>query len=84
MYGLHAGNRHELMYMQFTFDNPTATPLRRIVVTCLLSLIFAINLLTPCESSISTGLERPYAFRVLNFLNKDTEVGSSFLQQSLN
>jgi hypothetical protein len=31
-------------------------------MTCLLSLMFAINLLTPCESSISTGLERPYAF----------------------
>jgi hypothetical protein len=63
MYGLHAGNRHELMHRQFTFDNPTATPLNRIVVTCLLSLIFAINLLTARESSIRTGLERPYAFR---------------------
>ena len=25
MYGLHAGNRHELMYLMFTFDTPTAT-----------------------------------------------------------
>jgi len=32
-------------------------------MNCLLSLMFAINLLTPCETSISTGLERPYAFR---------------------
>jgi hypothetical protein len=32
-------------------------------MTCLLSLMFAISLLAPCETSISTGLERPYAFR---------------------
>ena len=31
-------------------------------MTCLLSLMFATSLLTPCETSISTGLERPYAF----------------------
>ena len=29
----------------------------------LLSLMFTINLLTPCESWISTGLEGPYVFR---------------------
>ena len=32
-------------------------------MTCLLSLMFAMNLLTPCEISVRTGLERPYAFR---------------------
>ena len=32
-------------------------------MTCLLSLMFAISLLTPCETSVHTGLERPYAFR---------------------
>ena len=31
-------------------------------MTCLLSLMFAMNLLTPCEISVRTGLERPYAF----------------------
>ena len=25
--------------------------------------MFAINLLTPCETSVRTGLDRPYAFR---------------------
>ena len=30
---------------------------------CLLSVMFAINLLTPCETSVRTGLDRPYAFR---------------------
>ncbi len=29
----------------------------------LLSLMFAMSLLTPCETSARTGLERPYAFR---------------------
>jgi hypothetical protein len=32
-------------------------------MTCLLSVMFAMSLLTPCETSVSTGLERPYAFR---------------------
>ena len=32
-------------------------------MTCLLSLMFAVSLLTPCETSVSTGLERPYALR---------------------
>jgi len=31
-------------------------------MTCLLSLMFAMSLLTPCETSVRTGLERPYAF----------------------
>ena len=31
-------------------------------MTCLLPLLFAISLLTPCEISVRTGLERPYAF----------------------
>lgn len=31
-------------------------------MTCLLSLMFAMNLLTPCETSVRTGLDRPYAF----------------------
>lgn len=31
-------------------------------MTCLLSFMFAVSLLTPCETSVSTGLERPYAF----------------------
>jgi hypothetical protein len=31
-------------------------------MTCFLSLIFAISLMTPCETSIRTGLDRPYAF----------------------
>ena len=31
-------------------------------MTCLLSLMFAVSLLTPCETSVRTGLERPYAF----------------------
>jgi hypothetical protein len=32
-------------------------------MTCLLSLMFAMSLVTPCDTSASTGLERPYAFR---------------------
>jgi len=32
-------------------------------MTCLLSVMFAMNLLTSCETSVRTGLERPYAFR---------------------
>jgi hypothetical protein len=32
-------------------------------MTCLLSVMFAISLLTPCETSVLTGLDRPYAFR---------------------
>ena len=32
-------------------------------MNCLLSVMFAINLLTPCETSVRTGLDRPYAFR---------------------
>lgn len=32
-------------------------------MTCLLSVMFAISLLTPCETSVRTGLDRPYAFR---------------------
>lgn len=32
-------------------------------MTCFLSVMFAISLLTPCETSVRTGLERPYAFR---------------------
>jgi hypothetical protein len=31
-------------------------------MTCLLSVMFAISLLTPCETLVRTGLERPYAF----------------------
>jgi hypothetical protein len=31
-------------------------------MTCLLSLMFAMSLLTPCETSVRIGLERPYAF----------------------
>lgn len=31
-------------------------------MTCLLSLMFAMSLLTPCETSVRTGLDRPYAF----------------------
>jgi hypothetical protein len=31
-------------------------------MTCLLSLMFAMNLLTPCETSVRTGLDHPYAF----------------------
>ena len=30
-------------------------------MTCLLSLLFAMSLLTPCETSARTGLEHPYA-----------------------
>ena len=32
-------------------------------MNCLLSVMFAINLLIPCETSVRTGLDRPYAFR---------------------
>lgn len=32
-------------------------------MTCLLILMFAMDLLTPCETSVRTGLDRPYAFR---------------------
>ena len=32
-------------------------------MTCLLSLMFAMSLMTPCETSVLIGLERPYAFR---------------------
>jgi hypothetical protein len=31
-------------------------------MTCLLSLMFAMSLVTPCETSLPTGLDRPYAF----------------------
>ena len=31
-------------------------------MTCLLSFMFAMSLVTPCETSVRTGLERPYAF----------------------
>ena len=31
-------------------------------MTCLLSLMFAMSLLTPCETSVRTGLDRAYAF----------------------
>ena len=31
-------------------------------MTCLLSFMFTVSLLTPCETSVRTGLERPYAF----------------------
>jgi hypothetical protein len=31
-------------------------------MSCLLPLLFAMSLLTPCETSVSTGLARPYAF----------------------
>ena len=31
-------------------------------MTCLLSFMFAMSLVTPCEASVRTGLERPYAF----------------------
>lgn len=31
-------------------------------MTCLLPLLFAMNFLTPCETSVRIGLERPYAF----------------------
>jgi hypothetical protein len=31
-------------------------------MTCLLSLMFAMSLLAPCETSVRTGLDRPYAF----------------------
>jgi hypothetical protein len=31
-------------------------------MTCLLSLMFAMSLVTPCETSLRTGLDRPYAF----------------------
>ena len=30
---------------------------------CLLILMFAMDLLTSCETSVPTGIERPYAFR---------------------
>ena len=31
-------------------------------MTCLLSFMFAMSLVTPCETSVRSGLERPYAF----------------------
>jgi hypothetical protein len=31
-------------------------------MTCLLILMFAMDLLTACETSVRTGLDRPYAF----------------------
>lgn len=33
-----------------------------IIMTCLLSFMFTVSLLTPCETSVRTGLDRPYAF----------------------
>lgn len=32
-------------------------------MTRFLSLMFAMSLVTPCETTVRTGLERPYAFR---------------------
>jgi hypothetical protein len=32
-------------------------------MTRFLSLMFAMSLVTPCETAVRTGLERPYAFR---------------------
>ena len=31
-------------------------------MTCLLSFMFALSLLIPCETSVRTGLDRPSAF----------------------
>jgi len=31
-------------------------------MTCLLSFMFAMSLVTPCETPVRTGLERPFAF----------------------
>jgi hypothetical protein len=31
-------------------------------MTCLLSLMFALSLMTPCETSVRTGLDRASAF----------------------
>jgi hypothetical protein len=31
-------------------------------MTCLLSFMFAMSLVEPCETSVRTGLERQYAF----------------------
>ena len=31
-------------------------------MTCLLSLMIALSLMTPCETSVRTGLDRPSAF----------------------
>ena len=31
-------------------------------MSCLLSFMFALSLVTPCETSVRTGLDRPYAF----------------------
>ena len=31
-------------------------------MSCLLSLMFALSLVTPCETSLRTGLDRPYSF----------------------
>ncbi|MEP6935641.1 MAG: hypothetical protein ABI988_17160 [Nitrospirota bacterium] len=36
-------------------------------MTCLLPLVFAVSFLAPCEIPVSTGLERPYAFRETPF-----------------
>jgi hypothetical protein len=30
--------------------------------SCFMSLLFAMSLVTPCETSVRSGLERPYAF----------------------
>ncbi|MEY4704167.1 MAG: hypothetical protein RL042_363 [Nitrospirota bacterium] len=32
-------------------------------MSCLLALMFTVSLSTPCETSLSVGLDRPYAFR---------------------
>jgi hypothetical protein len=32
------------------------------MVSCFMSLLFAMSLVTPCETAIRSGLERPYAF----------------------
>ena len=30
--------------------------------SCFMSLLFAMSLVTPCETSVRSGLERPYTF----------------------
>ena len=47
----------------FAYAAPTTTQSEANKHDRLLSLMFTINLLTPCESLISTGMEGPYVFR---------------------
>jgi hypothetical protein len=37
------------------------------MVSCFMSLLFALSFVTPCETAVGSGLDRPYAFTETSF-----------------